>query len=769
MVHILVPGVEARRPIRSIAPTARGTVRRSVRTTARLLGSGGMPSRTTWCALALFSMVLAACGATSTGAEHPGSADRPPPVTDESYQEVMRTYLRMDPDDAARIAWRDALIHHLAARSGEILTEGDYDTVVAHLASLVTLMSPADVGEGHVPEELAPLARWVVEHGSPRGDEGRVMGAHLLLAAIGEDVDAHRGERDEIARWGRDARSRIDNPIERFGELIQVWEQQEQLAPSPEVLRVLARLYIEQREALREAFGPESQGNETPGRLSFHQLRLAPLLIQRAPLDVAAVFLRHGWIEAAVESVRRIEPVQGDDGQVLERLVEILQAARDDNARGMEALNELAQGFSQARPEITAAICRVGVRRFPADARFPLCLARVAIEANHASEATAWYAEAIRLAPDERPVYSEALRQLDEMMEEGIFDANVSQSRSIAHSALQILDEHEARWPNAEAAVTRNEILLQIGRAEMSAGNVQEARRRLEQSLAANGGRLAHIQLGMLLERLGRGDEAAVHYREALDQTSSRGAEGLVERAQLVERLGDAFRVAGSEPQARRMYRQALSHWDELLAEMLGPRRAIGQVRRGVLLSRLGDEPASAEAFGAAMEAAPSWREPYATILAHLVVSEPNVRLAQTVLRRAQSQLRLEPEWKVYFALWVQAIAARASIQPEREVTDLLDQMSRGETWANRLAAYGRHTIEYTQLVEHAQNRAQRVEANFYEGARLLGAGDVAGARHLFELVTGSGMINFFEYQMAQEFLQETVPPGGGVAETRAP
>src|SRR5690606_26179354 len=124
------------------------------------------------------------------------------------------------------------------------------------------------------------------EHGAPRGDEGRVMGALVLLAAT-ESAEDHRAERDRIAEWGRSARARIDNPVERYGDLIQVWEQYEQLAPAPAVLATLARLYIEQRDALAAAFGPEGQGTRTAGRLSLQELRLAPLLVRRAPLDVA--------------------------------------------------------------------------------------------------------------------------------------------------------------------------------------------------------------------------------------------------------------------------------------------------------------------------------------------------------------------------------------------------------------------------------------------------------------------------------------------------
>lgn len=708
--------------------------------------------------------VLSACGGPRTGVSHAG-ADGLPAVTAETYHELLRQYWRLDPDDPTRIAWRDALIGHLASGSTAILERGEYRAVVEHLAQLALLLSPADIDAGRVPADIAPVARWVIEHGSPRGDEGRVMGAHLLLAAIGEDADAHRREREEVSAWGREARAGIANPLERYGSLIQVWEQHEQIAPSSEVLETLARLYLEQREALRRTFGPESQG--TPRHLSLRQLQIAPLLVQRAPLDVAAVFLRHGQIEQAVDHVRRMEPTQASEGELLSRLAQILERARENNDGGAAALEELAGGFARARPQISAAICRVGVRRFHDDARFPLCLARVAIEGDRAAAATSWYAQAVRLAPEDRAIYDEALRQFAELMQAGVLDAEAGQSRAIAGHALEILDEHESRWPDHDAPVSREDILLQIGRAEMSAGNIPEAQERLEASLEAHESRGAHIQLGLLLERVGRGDEAAVHYRAALDLTEGRDREGAAERAELTERLGNAFRRAGQDQQARRMYRQALEQWERVLEGMSGSRRALGLVRRGVLLSRVGDGTRSNEAFEAALEAAPSWREPYASILAHLVVSEPNLELAQRVLRRAQFQLHLEPQWRVYFALWVQTIAGRASAEPEHEVGLLLRDLADGREWTNRLAAFGHQTLAYPELVEHAEGRGQRAEATFYQGTRQLAAGDVAGARQRFEEVLESGMVNFYEYTMAQELLDLLPNDSGEVAESR--
>ncbi len=714
----------------------------------------------------LLASIVAACGGPSGPVEHAGSG-APPAIDAETRQDALRAYARMDPEDPARIAWRDALMAHTATQSDEHLASGDYDAIVHHFAELTELLTPADVAANRVPASVGPVARWIVEHGSPRGDEGRVMGARLLLAAIGPDGDAHRQERERIATWGREARARIANPMERYGELIQVWEQHDQVAPSPEVSEELARLYVEQRDALAMVLSSleEMERLASPGSMSLPQFRLAEHLVDRAPLDVAAVYLRHGDLEGAIARVAQIPP-RGGDGQDLARLRQILDSARARNASGAEALGEIAVAFASARPEVAEALCALGLRRFPSDARFPLCLARVAIEQERPGLGTAWYAEVVRVAPANREVYDEALRQLDEVMQAGVFGAEVGQSRAIARSALAILDEHARRWPTAEPAVRRDEILLSLGRAEMSAGNVAEARARLEASLAARDSQEGHLALGLLLERMGLGEEAADHYRAALDQTPERSAEDRAARAELTERLGDAFRTARQEPQARRMYRQALETWDALLEGLRGGGLGVAQVRRGVLLSRLGDERGAAAAFEAAMEEAPGFREPYATMLSHLVVSAPNLPLAQSVLRRAQYQLHLEPEWRVYFALWVQAIAGRAAAEPEREVALLLGDLSEGEDWSNRLAAFGERTLPYPALREHAENVGQRVEADFYEGARRLASGDEAGARALFEQVLASGLVNFYEYAMGQELLHQL---GTGAVSAAAP
>ena len=71
------------------------------------------------------------------------------------------------------------------------------------------------------------------------------------------------------------------------------------------------------------------------------------------------------------------------------------------------------------------------------------------------------------------------------------------------------------------------------------------------------------------------------------------------------------------------------------------------------------------------MEFAPDMRETYATILAYLATSEPDNRFANRVFHNALNQLSLEPEWKVYFGLWLRMIAGRSGNPVDADVSEV--------------------------------------------------------------------------------------------------
>jgi tetratricopeptide (TPR) repeat protein len=315
------------------------------------------------------------------------------------------------------------------------------------------------------------------------------------------------------------------------------------------------------------------------------------------------------------------------------------------------------------------------------------------------------------------------------------------------------LEERVRRWPEVEPPVAIEDLELSVGLAEMSAGNADEARARFEASLQKRETTRALIQLGQLSTRLGQLDEAEGYLRRALARSAEKnGDEGRL-RAQILEQLGDVQRAKKKPDEAKQSYMEALTLWENAAQAGDPPQRAFAHIRRGVLLSRLGRKPEAQDAFEAAMQAAPDNRETYAQILAHLVVSPPEPDFADSILRRAQRQLTLDPEWKAYFALWVQAIGGRLHQPPSKDVKNLLSRLSRSDAWWGRLAQFGLGMIDYAKLDSYAKTRGEHTEAAFYEGVHRLAQGDLPGARKLFTTVMESQMVGFYEYQMAQELL----------------
>jgi tetratricopeptide (TPR) repeat protein len=672
---------------------------------------------------------------------------RPTPsvVTEATFDDALRHYDVLAFDDPAREPLRTRLADHLLAKTAAVLG-GDYDGVVAHLAAVTALYTPSEIAASKLPTALEPIARYLLEHGSPRGDEARVLSALLVLRGLHPDDKAPVEQYRRVKEWGFDARAALSAPLDRFEEgLIELWEEHAHLTPTPDVLAMLTRLYVERRNALVKLF--QSSERRTPLSASIFEG------VQRTGMSVAAVYLRHGDIASALANLQAM----GNAGGVEQRLIEILQLAREDGPEGAGALLDLARAYLEdGHPDVSRALCLTGLRAQRKDARFPQCLARIAATRNDFAGALAWYSEAVRLMPEERSLYDEILEVLNSLMEQGSFGSDAAQTRAIANRATEILDERLRRWPNAVPAVKPEDLYLAIGVAEMNAGNAAEAEGRLRKSLAAKETVAALLQLGLLLERINRNAEAAELYQRALQAAGISHAEDEPKRAEIMERLGDTLRMLGRLPEACKLYEQSLALWDQNLWRLQGPRIGLSYLRRGVLLGRLARRSASVSAFEKAMALSPDQRETYATILAYLAVSEPDTGFAHEVFHNALNQLSLEPEWKVYFALWLRMIAGRGGAAVDGDVSAVFEDLSKGDDWSARLAQFGAGKLAFDDLLGEASGLGERTETYFYEGSRRLAAGDPQGAREMFEHVLESNMVNFYEFTMAQELTAQT-------------
>ena len=691
-------------------------------------------------------MCACACG----GAVQQRAAQAEPPLrpsvlTPATFDSAVRRFHTLDRRDPLFEPLRERLVHYLLPGAHEEMAHDGYDGVVETLGKVLDLYTPHEIGRGEIPAALEKLARYLVEKGSQQGDPGRVLSALLVLHLLHPDDAEVAGYYRRLRRWSLDTESdALGEAPERYDGPLRTWEEHARLVPAPEVMERLARLYLDRCQALVEYYRSSER--------RFLAEIGAARSVQKTSIMAAAVFLREGDIASALTHVESIRST----AEVEEELVQTLKLALEGGEMGAGAVLDLAAAYLNAgHREVSLALCRDGLRRNRGDARFPQCLGRIAAGENDYAAAMAWYAKAIELMPDSRPLYDETLKVLNDLIEQDRFDPDPTVVRALARRAKEVLAERIRRWPDSPPLVKPEDLYLLIAVAEMNAGGTEEAEKQLERSIAERESVDALLHLGLLLERTGRGERAEKVYRRALELVQGKSVGAEVQRAETVERVGDALRVAGDAKSAAGNYREALEIWNQVSPGLEGVHFGLAQVRRGILLNRLGDRIEAGKAFRLAMEYAPGSRETYASILSHLVVAVPDLELGYRAYERAFLQLSLDPQWKVYFSLWLRAIEARAGESLASDIDGVLGSLDGGSEWWAQLARFALGEIDYQQLLARASGVGERAEAHFYQAMHLLAGGDSAAARGLLHRVLETRMVNFYEFVMAQELLRE--------------
>lgn len=680
-----------------------------------------------------------------------GLAERPSlagaTIDEVSYPAVRRAYLTLDPTDPDRHELEERLFAYLAPRAEAVVRAGDYEAVVAMLAELTALLTPADFASTDpLPTTLEPLARFVIEHGARRGDEARVLaGWRILRQLAGADQAATEAAYEEVARWGHDARrldaSDISSLVRAGSGLTEVWEEHARLSPAPDVLERLAGIFVTLRNIVRgsaeaDAFRPPTSLDD------MEALGYVAAIVDQAPIEAAAVFLRQGDLPRALESLEDTDRLS----TLGEGLRSLVRDAQSEDRGGARALYEMATRFSDGRSDVTVALCRLGERRFPIDPRFPLCLARVAITRSEISDAGAYYRDAIALAPTTRELYDEALRDLSDALGEQRGITGAGESRTTCRATTDIITERELRFGAEGAPLDRAMVEHLCGRAELAAGEVERAREHLRASLTL--GRRGDVlqDLGTLELRVGHYGEARASLREVLagiDETDALG------RAHVLTLIGDSHRFEGDAALAGQSYRAAL--------ELVGGESAAELVVRGTIASRLGVRDDAVAAFRSAIQQGVDPGVATEVLMA-LAVWSPDGDVALETLARARVSSRLASRARVELALLAGLATARAGGTIDPSVFSLLEREAGRGGFPSRLAAHVAGTIDASELAASAESRRERCEAAFYEAVRLLtarGADAASGAdvRARLRAALETGMVELDEYRMAQELL----------------
>ncbi|MCS6798322.1 MAG: hypothetical protein NZ898_07305 [Myxococcota bacterium] len=715
---------------------------------------------------------LAACGASEPRLAATVPLSLPERVDERTVARAERALHALPLDHPSRPALLDAILGVLEERARRLLEEeGSHERRVALLEHLASLLQPEDYARGRLPAFADRIAERLVVDGSPRGEEAVVLGALCIRRAMHPQDGALIEHYEMVAEWSWQARERIRSPVERFGRLLRIWEAQARLCPAPHVLERWVRLYVERHDAIVQEMTAGPNRN-----LRREELLHGPLLVRATPLDVAGVHLRFGDLAGARRSLaalgrpagaglssgtdagvqRLLEALGRGGGVPLEagriagldlRLVRLLdEASSGDN----DALLQLADAYRSGRAEVTRGLCRLGLRRAPTDPRFPLCLARVERAAGRWGEVAAWIERVAALGTDERAVLDESLELLRSALDADEAGADAELARDLLRVARTVLDAHESRWPGHPPPLSRERLEHVAGVLALQTGEASAARRHLDASISLRPTPAALVQRGRLAELQGDAATAVRMYRDALDRLEDDA--GPVQRAALLEHLGDAFRVAGNPEQSARMYREALTLLEQV-PRSRGVDPADVLVSRAILEARLGRAQQATRLF---RESFAGWRrrETAARALAFLATAPvPDAALAEEALAAALRVTALTAEWKVYFALWTLLVGARAGVAPSPLAIHTLEEQSDGARWHERLARLVRGKIRYEDLLAEARTRGERAEAFFYEGVRRLADGDREGAERQFRLVLETEMLGFYEYAMAAELV----------------
>jgi tetratricopeptide (TPR) repeat protein len=714
-------------------------------------------------------LLAAACGSgTSSGRPTTLARDRPEveiprDVTDQSYPRHAARLADLPDDDAARPALRDRLVQFLAGSCTSALERSDASAAADDFAEALSLYRTPDLPVS-VDPRLLRCAEGVRRTLAPAGDEARVMAALTVLEILHPTDAAVTEELQRLRQWGEDARQSLPSEAERIGSLVSVYEELVDMLPMPEFVTKLQALYIERNQSLRRMFATGQM--PPPGSITREQYQNFVLALDRTAYDVTRLHLRLGTPQRAIGALSAVRA----SGETDRRVQAALTTLQDDPEEGYMAL---AQIFGREHPEAALRACRAGRQARPESPRFSLCIARLLVRTADLSGALETYDQAIRQNPGEPDLYAEALEITTEALRSLLDEEDLSGARQVHRRVRRLLRQYRRAFPDRRQPVDASRIDALMGIGEYHAGNIDRAVQRLEQSVEVTPTKEALVQLGVIAERRSQLDDAIRLYRRALD-LDLRGEEARLSgywRATVLEHLGDVHATKNEASRARQLWEESLEVWRLALAArsagLTGDEVATANLRRGMVLEKLGRAEDAVQAFRAAIDARPDLRGTYEKLLSHYA-ADGRLREALQIYRRAVNHASIPESWKVYYALWVVATQRRTGDSSEPAPLQYLQEV-RGEDWTDRLAQFYAGTLPYERLLEAARTPGERAEAYFYEALNRLATGHADQGTELLRQVLATEMMGFFEYDMARRILAGSAHPPAAVTPAPGP
>ncbi len=665
-----------------------------------------------------------------------------------------------------RDAFRAVLVEFLTRYIGTTLADDRPEEATNALQFAAALWRPKELRQQRPAEPgLTAAAHQLYVVAARHGQEAPALFATAIEQQFGDEATRAKAIAawTEIEGWVVRNSSFSDEPVLRHEELEGAIEETAAEFPSPFVVQRLADLYVARYEAAIET---SSRGdNPELGVAARHRAEVTGYLITR-------LYLRADDFEGAVKALGRVEldtPTR--------KLLEFVDEASSKKANSAGPLLTLAAQFLPSDDDegrippafitqgwgIVENLARRAVARYPNDAYAHLVLGRSFRQQGLVDAAAYHLGRTVALKEEIFDAWQElALLKQSSLERMSGVDVDAAQTRlgeleQFHAKAVKLWSSRPIRPGMSEAYFTVAEALYEVGR-------VDPAKTLLEKAVRSEPKPDALDLLATIEVKSGKDSEAAAHYEELVGlpfgdqltrlrwETQSRIALGLIARRQ------------GDEGKAKQQFDTALRQLNKLIGfpGLRAAPRSQRLVERGKLLFYAGDLTQAADDFRQARQVTPDRAEAYVDPMI-FVVTRGYYDLALEVFRDALPRDEIRDSLKLYFCLWLHELALRQGRPQDQGVLDFIAAY-KGEKWPQQLAAHAQGKLSYEDLLRGAADTGEQAEAHFYEALRRWRSDPTVG-KDLMKKVVGTQRMAFFEYEMAQRYLEWNDLP----ASARAP
>lgn len=666
----------------------------------------------------------------------------------DDFERALNRYALLEEGSPARAEQRALLQGFLTHYLDAQLAAGDEEEAISAMRYSASLYQPGELRDDRVvAPEFGAMGQALYRHAARRGAERPSFLALAVIQRFGDEAARARAVEQwaTLEEWVVRNGPFASEPLLRHEELERALDDVAATLPTPFVVRRVADLYLARYEAAK------SNRQQDAGTAARHRMDVTGYLLMRLHLradDVAGARAAMARVELDMP-VAKLGELMDDAYRGRRNATAMLafaeQFAPDPDADGSDPY--IVQGWG-----IVDNLSRRAVAAYPKDAYVQLLRARTLRNAGLGAAAMEYLRRALAIKEDIFAAWQE-LAQLEQRDLERV----AARDPAAAADRLPRIEALHTRatklWADRPIRPGMPEAFFTVAEGLYEAGEAKRAEALLQRSVGIEPVPNSLDLLGTIALKQSKLAEAQSRYEDLANLPYDNELTQLQWEARARQQLGEIALRRGDTADGTKHIRIALRHTNDLLARPTEDpdARAARLVERGKLLFYLGDTKLAMTDFADAAQLAPDDVKVYADPLIAMV---PYGYLdeARTIYRSAMARRGLPGSLKLYFSLWLVELANRQGRPVDPDAEQFIASY-RGSGWAKLLAAHARGDITFEALVQGARDRGQRAEAYFYEALARWDAGQHEPAKGLLRKVIASGMMGFFEYDMAQAYL----------------